>query len=171
MYERINWKDEVRNPDRTFSFTDNGDGTMTFQRAGEQIQRGTNQNAVNFGAMDDGIEAANLAVNLLFSYVGMKLGFSGLSMDDMSAALESEIAKIISGDTVAGKAVTLTQILGILLGGTGADTAEGARTNLDVPSNADLNADAILHRAIQCTTQAYQRDLDSRIAVIEAGLT
>lgn len=170
MYARINWKDEVRNPDKTFSFTDNGDGTMTFARAGRQIQAGTNQNAVNLGAMDAGIEAANLAVNLLFSYVGMKLGFSDLSMDGMLAALNDEIAKITGGDTVAAKAVTLTQILGVLLGGTGASTAAGARTNLDVPSNADLKADAILQKAIECTTQAYQRDLDARVTTIEAGL-
>jgi len=170
MYARINWKDEVRNPDKTFSFTDNGDGTMTFARAGTQIQAGTNQNAVNLGAMDAGIEAANLAVNLLLSYVGMKLGFSDMSLDSMEAELAAEIAKITGGDTVAGKAVTLTQILGILLGGTGASTASGARTNLDVPSNTDLAAAAILQKAIECTTQAYQRDLDARVTTIEAGL-
>ena len=138
MYARINWKDEVRNPDKTFSFTDNGDGTMTFARAGTQIQAGTNQNAVNLGAMDAGIEAANLAVNLLLSYVGMKLGFSDMSLDSMEAELAAEIAKITGGDTVA--------------------------------SNADLKADAILQKAIECTTQAYQRDLDARVTTIEAGL-
>lgn len=170
MYERIVWKDEVRNPDKTFSYTDNGDGTMTFARAGTQVQQGTNQNAVHFNQMDDGIEAANVAVNLLFSYIGMKLGFSDLSMDGMLAALDDEIAKITGGDTVAAKAATLTQILGVLFGGTGASTAAGARTNLDVPSNTDLAAAAILQKAIECTTQAYQRDLDARVSVIEAGL-
>lgn len=170
MYGRINWKDEVRNPDRTFSYTDNGDGTMTFARAGTQMQAGTNQNAAHFNQMDEGIEAANLSVDLLFSYIGMKLGFSDLTLDGVEAALSAEVAKITGGDTVAAKAVTLTQILGVLLGGTGASTAAGARVNLDVPSNTDLAVAAILQSAIECVTQAYQRDLDSRITVIEAGL-
>ena len=116
MYARINWKDEVRNPDKTFSFTDNGDGTMTFARAGEQIQAGTNQNAVNLGAMDAGIEAAHLATNLLFSYVGMKVGFAEGTLDGMDKCA------------------------------------------------------AILQNVIQCTLQAYLRDLDARVTTIEAGL-
>ena len=69
MYERIVWKDEVRNPDKTFSYTDNGDGTMTFARAGTQVQEGTNQNAVHLNQMDADIEAANLAVDLLMTYI------------------------------------------------------------------------------------------------------
>ena len=170
MYERINWKDEVRNPDKTFTYRDNGDGTMTFARAGEQVQQGTNQNAVNLGAMDEGIEAAHILANLLQSYVGMKLDFSDYTLDSLAAALDTQIAKITGGDTVAAKAVTLTQVLGVLLGGTGASTAAGARTNLDVPSNTDLAAAAILDNAMMVVNQAAQRDLDSRLAVAEAKL-
>lgn len=170
MYERIVWKDEVRNPDKTFSYTDNGDGTMTFARAGTQVQEGTNQNAVHLNQMDVGIEAANLAVDLLMTYISMKLGFSDKTLDGVSADIVAEIAKITGGTTVAGKAVTLTQILGVLLGGTGASTASGARTNLDVPSNADLAAAAILDNAMMVVNQAAQRDLDRRLTIAEAQI-
>ena len=127
MYERIVWKDEVRNPDKTFSYTDNGDGTMTFARAGTQVQEGTNQNAVHLNQMDAGIEAANVAAHLLYSFVSTKLGFSEHTLDGLDAVLHEEIA-------------------------------------------TDQAAAAILYEVIQCTTQAYQRDLDARISVIEAGL-
>ena len=170
MYARINWMDEVRNPDRTFSYTDNGDGTMTFARAGTQMQAGTNQNAAHFNQMDDGIEAANLAVDLLFSYIRTMIGHSDNTLEGVEADLVAEIAKITAGTTVAGKAATLTQILGVLLGGTGASTASGARTNLDVPSNADLAAAAILDNAMMVVNQAAQRALDSRLTVAEAQL-
>jgi len=36
--------------------------------------------------------------------------------------------------------------------------------------NREKTAAAILQKAIECTTQAYQRDLDARVSVIEAGL-
>lgn len=212
MYERINWKDEVRDPDRTFSYTENADGTMTFTRAGIQRQAGTNQNAAHFNQMDEGIEAANIFIDMLFTYIGMKLGFSEHTLESLEAALKSalsdEIKKITSGDTVAKKAsvlsasktfsisggatasgvafdgsgnvelkvtaldpAKLSAVTPISKGGTEAKDAAGARANLDVPSNADLNAAAILHSAIECVTQAYQRDLDSRISAIEAGLS
>lgn len=170
MYELIGWKDEVRDPDHLVKLTDQGDGTSKWELAGTQRQAGTNQSGTNFGHMDEGINAANLSADLLFAYVGMKLGFSDHTLDSLEAALSDEISKIMGGTTVAAKAVTLTQILGVLLGGTGASTAAGARTNLDVPSNTDLAVAAILQSAIECVTQAYQRDLDSRITVIEAGL-
>ena len=118
MYARINWKDEVRNPDKTFSYVDNGDGTMTFARAGTRIQAGTNQNAVNLGAMDAGIEAANLAVDLLITYISMKLGFSDMTLDGVTAALAAEIAKIVNGTTVAKKAATLETTRTIAISGT-----------------------------------------------------
>lgn len=170
MYARINWKDEVRNPDRTFSYTDNGDGTMTFARAGTQMQAGTNQNATHFNQMDDGIEAANIGVDLLFTIVRTMVGHGNMTLEGLEAALSAEVAKITGGDTVAAKAVTLTQILGVLLGGTGASTAAGARTNLDVPSNTDLTVAAILDNAMMSVNQAAQRDLDRRLTVAEARL-
>jgi len=207
MYARINWKDEVRNPDNTFSYTDNGDGTMTFARAGTQAQEGTNQNAVHFNQMDAGIEAANLAVDLLMTYISMKLGFSDKTLDGVTAALAAEIAKIVDGTTVAKKAATLettrtiaisggatgtatnfngsaniaipvtsldaTKLSGktkIENGGTNADTAAGARANLDVPSNADLAAAAILDNAMMVVNQAAQRDLDRRLTIAEAQI-
>ena len=207
MYARINWKDEVRNPDKTFSYVDNGDGTMTFARAGTRIQAGTNQNAVNLGAMDAGIEAANLAVDLLITYISMKLGFSDMTLDGVTAALAAEIAKIVNGTTVAKKAATLettrtiaisggatgtatnfngsanitipvtsldaTKLSGKVAignGGTNATDAAGARANLDVPSNADLKAAAILDDAMMTVNQAAQRELDRRLTIAEAQI-
>ena len=135
MYARINWKDEVRNPDKTFSFTDNGDGTMTFARAGTRIQAGTNQNAVNLGAMDAGIEAANLAVDLLITYISMKLGFSDMTLDGVTAELAAEIAKIVNGTTVAKKAATLetTRTIAISGGATGTATNFNGSANITIP--------------------------------------
>lgn len=51
MQEPLIWVDEVRSPDNTYKVTQNADGTVTSQRAGTQIQKGTNQNATNFNKM------------------------------------------------------------------------------------------------------------------------
>lgn len=55
MFELRNWKDEVRDPSNTYNMQQNADGTFTMKKAGSVIQAGTNENAVNFGAMDEGI--------------------------------------------------------------------------------------------------------------------
>ena len=207
MYELLGWKDEVRNPDHLVKLTDQGEGVHKWELAGTQQQAGTNQSGANFGHMDHGINAANLAVDLLMTYIGMKLGFSETSLDGIAAALAAEIAKIVDGTTVAKKAATLetartiaisggatgtatsfngsgnitipvtsldaTKLSGktkIENGGTNANTAEGARANLDVPSNADLKAAAILDDAMMTVNQAAQRDLDRRLTIAEAQI-
>lgn len=91
MYEPIRWLDEVRVPDRTYSFRDNGDGTMTMALAGEQKQKGTNKSAANFNIMEQGIIAAHAAVDLLMSYVMIKLGHSDKTLDGLEAELRTVI--------------------------------------------------------------------------------
>lgn len=170
MYELIGWKDEVRVPDHLVKLTDQGDGTSKWELAGTQRQAGTNQSGTNFGHMDQGINAANLSADALFTFVRLMIGHGDKTIEQLEAYLLGKIAEITGGDVTAAKAATLTQILGIVLGGTGASTAAGARTNLDVPSNTDLSAAAILDNAMMSVNQAAQRDLDRRLAVAEAQL-
>lgn len=61
MFELRNWQDEVRTPSNTYTQTTNADGTVTLTKAGTVIQSGTNENAVNFNAMDEGILDAYIA--------------------------------------------------------------------------------------------------------------
>lgn len=60
-YARLIWLDDARSPSRTFSVTENDDGTITLTRAGTVIQEGTNLSAENFNNAEEGIFAANLS--------------------------------------------------------------------------------------------------------------
>lgn len=54
---RIIWKDHVVEKPRTFSVTENGDGTKTFAPApGEVLQQGTPQSATHFNTMEEAIQ-------------------------------------------------------------------------------------------------------------------
>jgi len=45
------WQDEVRDPANAFTVTDGPGGTKIIERAGSQIQQGTQQSAANFNQM------------------------------------------------------------------------------------------------------------------------
>lgn len=59
MYNILVWKDHVTDAPRTYIITENSDGTITLQPAGNIIQQGTSQSAGNFNNMEQGIFAAN----------------------------------------------------------------------------------------------------------------
>lgn len=68
MFELRNWQDEVRSPANTYKMVTNTDGTVSIQKAGEVVQKGTNENAVNFGAMDEGILDEYIAYCIMQAY-------------------------------------------------------------------------------------------------------
>jgi hypothetical protein len=61
MYSVLLWKDHSVSPGRTYTITQNNDGTITLTPAGKVIQQGTNMSAVNFNNMEEGILAANIS--------------------------------------------------------------------------------------------------------------
>ena len=69
MYSRRIWQDSVRSPERTYKMTNNADGTVKMEPAGEVLQSGTNQSANNFNAMEDGIQDTNIALGILFQHI------------------------------------------------------------------------------------------------------
>ena len=135
MYELLGWKDEVRNPDHLVKLEDQGDGIHKWSLAGTQMQQGVNMSGPNFAHMDEGILSAHIALNLLFTYISAKLGFSDESMDGLRAALDGEIAKIVSGDTIAKKASQLENARTIALSGgaTGTATNFNGSANITIP--------------------------------------
>lgn len=69
MYDRRIWQDSVRDPARTYSVTQNSDGTQTLTPAGKVVQVGTNQSATNFNGMEDGIQDASIALGIIFQHM------------------------------------------------------------------------------------------------------
>ena len=61
MYSILIWKDHAVTPARTFTVTNNADGTITLTPAGLVLQQGTNQSAVNFNNLEEGVLAANVS--------------------------------------------------------------------------------------------------------------
>lgn len=61
MYSILIWKDHSVTPARTFTVTNNADGTITLTPAGLVLQQGTNQSAVNFNNIEEGVLAANVS--------------------------------------------------------------------------------------------------------------
>lgn len=61
-YKILLWKDHAATPDKTYTITQNGDGTITLTPAGKIIQQGTNMSALNFNNLETGVFAANIAV-------------------------------------------------------------------------------------------------------------
>ena len=97
MYDILTWLDHAITPDKTYTLTDNGDGTVTLIPYGTVIQQGTNLSAGNFNRMEFGILDAGLAAAIL--------GFGNLQQqrqnDEHFALMDSEVL----GET---KTVTLT---------------------------------------------------------------
>lgn len=174
-YPQTDWKDHVVEKPNTYRETVNSDGTKTYAAApGEIVQQGTPMSATNFNKLEEGVGSAVMMGDLLFTELLLKLGHSDKTLEGLDEELSAAIAALqtaVTGGTITAKqAQTLTQVLGIALGGTGASTAAGARTNLDVPSNADITAERILADAQRSVDLAKQRDLEERLITAEAQL-
>lgn len=83
MYSVLVWKDHSVTPGRTYTITQNNDGTITLTPAGKVIQRGTNMSAVNFNNMEEGVLAANISAAEAFRMIKL--------LQDKAEALEGVI--------------------------------------------------------------------------------
>lgn len=97
MYSILTWLDHAITPDKTYTLTDNGDGTVKLVPYGTVIQQGTNLSAANFNRMEDGILDAGLAA--------MLLGFGNLQQQRQNDAHFALMDSEVLGET---KTVTLT---------------------------------------------------------------
>lgn len=97
MYSRRIWQDSVRSPERTYKMTNNADGTVKMEPAGEVLQAGTNQSANNFNAMEDGIQDTNIALGIIFQHI--------LQMEPNHG---NRISVLEADNTVEAGVVTLT---------------------------------------------------------------
>lgn len=104
MYSNLTWLDHAITPDRTFTMTDNGDGTVTLTPYGTVIQQGTNMSAANFNNMEMGITDVDLAVHILTLYARYLDDREGVSEDD----IEEINANILAEITPEEQTVTLT---------------------------------------------------------------
>ncbi|MDD3029885.1 MAG: tail fiber protein [Alphaproteobacteria bacterium] len=139
MYVRIFWKDETRNPDKTYSFVDNGNGTMTFERAGTQIQAGTNMSAPNFNSMEEGILSAHAALDALMQYVMAKIGHSDRTLESLEDYLK--VSFFATSDTAEGTtAKVATSANGDFVLAAGAKVAVKF-TNANTVDSPTLNVD------------------------------
>ena len=79
MYLSTFWKDQANVPSNTYRVTDNGDGTVTAERAGREIQKGTNMSAANFNNMELGIADSSVAAAI---YTFYELQYQRLEEED-----------------------------------------------------------------------------------------
>lgn len=69
VHNQTEWKDHVTQFPNRRIITDNGDGTVTVEKAqGEVIQQGTPQSATNFNNMENGIQDAHTAFQVFLHY-------------------------------------------------------------------------------------------------------
>lgn len=167
---------------------------------GEIIQQGTPMSATNFNHIEEGIGDASAMADLIYSLVMLMVGHSNYTLDGLleairngdvvaakAEALETARTIALSGGAT-GTATSfngsgnitipvtaldpakLTAAVAVAKGGTGATTAAAARTNLDVPSNADIATEQILTDAMRSIDVAIQRDLEERLITAEAQL-
>jgi len=104
MYSNLTWLDHAVTPDRTFTITDNGDGTVTLTPYGTVIQQGTNMSAANFNNMEMGITDVDLAVHILALLCRDLDSRESVSEDD----IEEIKANILAEITPEEKTITLT---------------------------------------------------------------
>ncbi|MCC8136407.1 MAG: hypothetical protein LUG91_00850 [Ruminococcus sp.] len=104
MYSNLTWLDHAVTPDRTFTVTENSDGTVTLTPAGTVIQQGTNMSAANFNNLEMGVSDTDLAVHILTLYTRYLEDRTGTSEDD----IEEINANILAEITPEEQTVTLT---------------------------------------------------------------
>lgn len=69
MHSQTEWKDHVTEYPSHRIITDNGDGTVSVEKAqGEVIQQGTPQSATNFNNQENGIQDAHTAFSVFLQY-------------------------------------------------------------------------------------------------------
>ena len=98
MYNQTDWKDHVTQyPDRR-RITDNGDGTsMVTKEQGTIIQQGTAQSATNFNNLEDGVQGAAVAAQII--------GWGNMQQQRLNDAHLEEIDGEVAGES---HSVTLT---------------------------------------------------------------
>jgi len=66
MHNQTDWKDHVTQYPNRRRIVDNGDGTSTVTKEqGEVIQQGTAQSATNFNNIEDGVQGATIAAQII----------------------------------------------------------------------------------------------------------
>ena len=198
-YTPTDWKDHVVQRPKTFEVKKNADGTLTLVPSpGDVIQQGTPMSATNFNNAEQGILAAHSMLDLLYTLVMLKLGYSDHTLDSLDAAkldlhgkadsagkadkLANPRTIAISGGATAegvtfdgsgNITINVTQLsaaVPVTKGGTGATTKAAARTNLEVPSNLDIAAMLVFMDAMQSVNYAAHRANEQRLTAVEAKL-
>ena len=90
MYANLQWLDHAITPDKTFTMTDNGDGTYTLEPYGTVVQQGTNMSATNFNNMELGITDHDLGLQIAIMYL-RQLGWNVESNTDEITVEEQEL--------------------------------------------------------------------------------
>lgn len=94
MYPITLWKDHAIVPERTYTLTDNGDGTVTLVPYGTVVQQGTNMSAANFNNIETEVFAGDLASRLMLFIVrrdGDRLTVSEADIAQLNADLLAEV--------------------------------------------------------------------------------
>ena len=110
MYIPVFWKDRIVEFPRRVSVVNLGNGLSEWAPApGEELQKGTQQSATNFGNMDFGC----LENALIAGYVGMNLRLAQESIDDMRGQMVTvNLANTLKFPaTNAEKTITLPQMV------------------------------------------------------------
>lgn len=135
-YTPTDWKDHVVQRPKTFEVKKNADGTLTLVPSpGDVIQQGTPMSATNFNNAEQGILAAHSMLDLLYTLVMLKLGYSDHTLDSLDAAKLDLHGKADS----AGKADKLANPRTIAI--SGGATAEGV--TFDGSGNITINVTAL----------------------------
>ena len=100
MYPITLWKDHAIVPDKTYTMTDNGDGTVTLIPYGTVVQQGTNMSAANFNNIELETFAGDLA-NRLVLFIVRRDG-------DRLDVAEARLDKFVDEVTAEEKTVTIT---------------------------------------------------------------
>jgi hypothetical protein len=164
-YKITGWKDHVVQRPKTYTIVDNPDGSKTLVDApGETIQQGTPMSATNFNNAETGVANANFGFDALFSYVFLKIGHSGYSLEGLEVALKAY------ADAAKAEAKTYAD--------QGKAEAKSYADGIVAPVSANV---ATLFREMVwlktavnlfiSTTQMEQRKQDDRIVALEAYVT
>ncbi|MCD8015513.1 MAG: hypothetical protein LUG99_20610 [Lachnospiraceae bacterium] len=104
MYANLLWLDHAITPDRTFTVTENDDGTITLEPYGTIVQQGTNMSAANFNNIEMGITDHDLAVGILHLLVRNLVDRMDDNDEDISGITEDLLAEV----TPEEQTITLT---------------------------------------------------------------
>lgn len=90
-YQRTTWKDHVVERPKTYTVTENSDGTQTHVDApGEVIQLGTPMSATNFNNLEEGLQYAAIA----FDYYFMTSQAKQRDLETRLAVAEAQLAAL-----------------------------------------------------------------------------